>query len=214
MEIHRTLFDGNRFPIIHSYFGKITYHREKGNPCRILMSCDETYIYFVAHAYIHYSSAGTGLRALIDYYFFLRRYENEMDFELIKGELQKNGIVDFESKLRNPAKSFLFPETLSSVDAEELDYFIFSGVYGTGRQYMENRVSNWKTAHPKLSSAYYLKERLILTDEMADLHPFYSNHPKLRFLLAFTRPIKAIVTKPNTVIKEIRALKKYESKKK
>lgn len=210
IEMHRSLFDGERFANIQSYFEGKSYHISENNPMLIEMTCEENYIYLTAHAYMHYSSAGTGLRTLMDTYLFLRRYAVSMDFDFVQNELKQIGIAEFEQMQRNLALKFLHPNLLNEAEVSDLDVYIFSGTYGTKTRYIKSKVTRWRTAHPEGTKKQYLKDRLLLTDDMLRSHPFYAKHPFLKPLLGIARPVKAIITKPKDILKELSALKKFK----
>lgn len=210
IEMHRSLFDGERFPNIQSYFKGRTYHTSENNPMQIEMTREESYIYLTAHAYMHYSSAGTGLRTLMDTYLFLKKYAGSLNFDYVQNELKQIGIAEFEQMQRNLALKFLHPDLLNEAEASALDVYIFSGTYGTKSRYFKNKVTRWRNAHPEGTKQQYLKDRLLLTDDMLRFHPFYAKHPSLKPLLGIVRPIKAIITKPKDIFKELSALKKLK----
>lgn len=206
-EMHRTLFDQERFPQIQAYFEKKTYQSLPDDPYRWQMDVNDTYIYLLAHLMMHYSAGGTGLRSLLDIRLYLQRFEKEMDRSYLDSEFQKLGATDFEKKTERLAKNFLQPDTLSEQDREELDYYIFSGTYGTKRQYIRNRITR-KVGDARHYKLTYIKQRIIVPNNQLREHPFYLKHPKLRFVLATTRLTKAVVKKPKALLDELNELNK------
>ena len=133
--MHRTLFDPERFPNIQAYFDTIDYQSSDQNEYLLQTGVEDTYIYLVSHVFMHYLASGTGLRSLLDIRLFLTRYENEMDLSYIESQLKKLGADDFEKKIRNISNSVSEPGDLSDEDKSLLDGFIFSGTYGTKKNW-------------------------------------------------------------------------------
>lgn len=205
LEIHRTLFDSRRFSAIQAYFNQRRYEVSDSDPYQWRMDTQETYIYLIAHLYMHYQSSGTGLRSLLDIRLFLRQYEEEMDFSYIEAELKKFDADSFEKKIRSLSQRFLCPDQLSQTEQEELDYFIFSGTYGTRKQYICNRIARRSDGSAQ-GKWKYVRERFSVPDNQLKYHPFYIRHPKLKPLLATTRFVKAVFKKPKTILYELKDL--------
>lgn len=201
VEIHRTLFDRKRFPEIQSYFDAQKYSAEAEQPNHLHMTAAQTYIYLVTHAYIHYSTAGTGLRTLFDIFLYLKRYEHELDFSLISSELEKMSISDFEKKLRDLSQVFFSPDLLSSEDRKELDRYIFAGVHGNRSYLYKYSFLEYSAKKSSNSKLRYILHRLAPPDDPAE------DHRVLRPLHVVARPIKAIFTKPKTILQELKILK-------
>lgn len=205
IEIHRALFDSRRFPEIQAYFDQIRRKTSDSDPYLWQMETQDTYVYLIAHLYMHYQASGTGLRSLLDIRLYLRRYEEKMDFSYIEAQLKAFGADGFEKKIRRLSQRFLDPDQLSQEERKELDYFIFSGTYGTRKQYVRNRIARKSdgTARGKMT---YIRDRFSVPDNQLRLHPFYAKHPKLKPLLAATRFTKAVFKKPKTILSELKDL--------
>lgn len=206
-ELHRALFNWDHHSEYRAYFESLDYAPAGESPYHLKMSVSEMYVYLMAHHHAHYYSAGVGLRSLIDLYLFLRRYENELDETYIRSAFEQIGIGDFAEKTRTLAKRFL---TLQNPDDDEqaaLDYYIFSGTFGTKKQHLKNKVTK-ETDGSVQSKMQYLKKRLAVNESRIQRSPFYAKHPKLVPLMKITMPITALAKKPRAVIAELKALKK------
>lgn len=209
VEMHRTLFDRDYYKKKQAYFDAQNYQLNKDNPYLMQMTIAQTYIYLVTHMHMHYATTGIGLRSLLDIYLFLKDNKDKLDFEAIQNEMQEIGIANYEIKMRNLAEKFLYPDKLLPEEAEELDYYIFSGMSGKKQQLTENLISEWQAEHPNGTKLGYIRKRFALSDRMIRDDPFYSKHPKLLPLMYVTRPIKAVFTKPKALITEWTILKNH-----
>ena len=201
IEMHRSLFDKERVPAIDSYFNHKEYAPAESNQYLWQMDPEDAYIYLIAHMYMHYTSGGCGLRSLLDIRLYLQRYSAEIDPLSIEAELKKINAADFEKEIRQLAFSFLQPEKMSPEAQKELDYYIFSGTYGTKRQYIRNRIKRVTAASPQ-NRLGYIRYRLRVPNNQLINHPFYIKHPKLKPLLSAARIVKAVIKKPKALLLE------------
>ena len=81
VETHTDLFNNYIHPDFHAYFHGMNYALCQDSPYKKQMTPNEQYIYLTAHAFVHYSSAGTGLRTLLDQRIFLKRFGGELDIK-------------------------------------------------------------------------------------------------------------------------------------
>lgn len=211
-EMHRTLFNRFSYPEIQAYYDAKSYVNVSNGSYRLQMTVEESYIYLVAHAYIHYISAGTGLRTLLDIFLYLKRYKNELDPQAISAELKKLSIEDFERKLRELSDKFLAPDSLSEKEAEELDYYIISGAHGTGTVLNKNRIASFKRRKAHGTKFGYITYRLKPPSQVVGRHPFFSRHPSLIPILGVGRLVGASIKKPRALLNELKGLKHFSKK--
>ena len=209
VEAHHDLFDGEVYRTFYDYYKDKTYASSDENEYLCRMTPGEMYVYLISHAYIHYISAGTGLRTLIDLRLFRRRYKAETDSEAVVSELNALGTADFEAETRRLSERMFDPDELTAEESKLLDRYIFSAVHGTDRIFLQNRINRGLEAaeHGKLS---YLKARLNVTDQDVKRHPFFSRHPKMVWMLRVARPFKA-AAKPKRVFRELKLLRETEA---
>lgn len=205
LEMHRSLFNSDLQPKLHSYFEDKKYRCSDEYPYLWQMDLTENYIYLIAHLYLHYSTSGTGLRSLLDIHLFLRTHHNAIDFSAVRRETAKFGANTFEERIRHLAQVFLEPDTCSAEDKADLDYFISSGTYGTKRQFFRNRI-NESVDDSALSKIRYIKSRFTVSDKELHNHPFYSKHPRLKPIMKIPRLFKAVIKKPKTIALEMKEL--------
>lgn len=133
-------------------------------------SKEHFYIYFLIHAYKHFSIAGCGIRPLVDIYVYMKKHAADLDFAYVEQILSRIGLSDFEKKLKTLSfKLFENSEEgaeqtfsrLTDAEREMLCYLITSGTFGTTHKQMENdlkRLSKTK-APSSLTKFKYLLER-------------------------------------------------------
>lgn len=212
-EMHRDLFDDIYDPQVWRYFSEKTYLKSNaGYLCE--MSVEDMYIYLLGHIYQHYTNAGIGIRPLIDIYLYLKKYDSVMDRRYIEEELQRLGITEFSQMIENLSQKLWTPRSLTQKESEELDYFIFSGLFGNRRQFIHNKVNNAVGGPNGLTKLGYIRSRLKTSERKVQNSPFYSRHPRLAPLMKLTRPIKGVFTRRKEIMKELKELKNAKTKNK
>ena len=100
---------------------------------------DDEFIYMIYHAYKHFELAGFGIRYLIDIYYFLEKYQKEMNFTYIKQEFAVIGCNEFyERSLKLCMNGF--KKQMDDQDLKMLYYLLGSGTYGTVGQQVVNQL--------------------------------------------------------------------------
>ena len=175
-EMHRSLFGARHEEKINKYYKDVKKRlvRDKDKKCAFHFRPEDFYIYIVAHEYIHYSTAGTGLRSLIDTYVFLQKHN--IDWKYVNTEIEKLRISDFENQNRRLSLSLFNCEVLTSEDKSMLEYIINSGTYGTAENYIRHDIAKsgrcgYFLKRLTLPYAQMLEEYSIL-QKMPILYPF------------------------------------------
>lgn len=208
VEMHRSLVDGSLFPDLYQYFSKMTYAFIDDNSSCMQMTKEQMYLHLIAHAYVHDTLAGTGLRTLLDINLYLKAYSDQMNMEYILKETASMGLSEYEASLRELSEMLLSYDKMTPEEKELLDNYIFAGKYGNHSRYIHNRIDRVMKRNGKESKAGYIRKRLSYNQRNIENSPFYSKHPKLSPLLYITRPINAVFTRPKYIIEEIKQLKK------
>lgn len=136
-ELHRTLFEEGKFG---GYFAS-AWERAvcvEGNLFR--MREEDEYVYIIAHYYKHFSSAGAGIRSLADVYLLNKHRAPSFDRGYVNGVLEMLGLKAFEQKAVSIATAWLGEGDLTNTPAEDREYILSCGAYGTFDNYAENRV--------------------------------------------------------------------------
>ena len=210
-EMHNTLFNISvKKEIYDEYINiKDRLQKDEGNSFGYHFSDNDMYLYLTAHEYKHFQGSGTGLRSLLDTYVVLSGLGDRIDFGYIEAKTKKLGIDEFEQKNRALAMRVFKDDTLSSDEQTLLEYYIFSGTYGT----TENRLSNSVARNgggSKGKRRFLLKK---LFPPMNVIREWYPTFYKYRILLPFFPVYKiaeALTVKRNNTRKKIRILKKMK----
>lgn len=193
MQMHVELFGTGFEPRFNEYFGIIRQKLIQKIGFEYTFRPEDFYIYMLAHEYIDYHKAGTGLRSVIDTYVFLKRFTNELDWNYIDSEMNKLGIKEFETDNRSLCIHLFEKGPLTKADEEMLNYIITSGQYGN----LHNKVYNgvMQKGGGVFGMLRYIINRLILPmDVVKSSFPFFHKYKIcLPFLPVYriTRSLKA-----------------------
>lgn len=145
-EMHRGLMDDmdEDIPAFCAYYENPWLRaRQDGNePLRFLFSPADEYLYFLAHAYKHFSRAGCGVRFIADEWVLLGHYGEALFGPYLEGELEKLGLAEFDRLVRDMAQAVFGGEGEAprlTDDQQRLWFYLLGcGTYGT----TENRVAH------------------------------------------------------------------------
>ena len=167
---------------------------------------EDFYVYFLAHAYKHYSDGGTGLRSLLDIYVILK--ETSPDMVKVSAELEKLGMTDFESRFRSLSLDLFGGKELTEDELEMLSYMVSSGTYGTVQNSVGNKIS--KAGGGKIGKRRYIFNRIFPTmEQIENWNPFFYQHKiLLPFLLPY-RLLRGVFKRRASLTAELKALKKF-----
>ncbi len=144
-EIHRSLFSDLHEGPLFPYYKDIKDHLIKTDDCEYgyHFRDEDYYIYMLAHEYKHFSGGGTGVRSLVDTYIILQHFQDSYDWDYIAEELEKLELTEFERNCRELSEKIFARETLSDEEQEYLNYFIYSGTYGTLENSLEKALDKY-----------------------------------------------------------------------
>lgn len=147
-------------------------------------SKEDTYVFIILHAYKHYRSGGTGLRALTDVYVYNHAFP-DIDHRYLKREFEKLEIQVFEQHLRELSEIiFSKPDNIYRVEFTEeqqslLHYIIGSGAFGTSDNAVKNALKRYSGGKKITIKArlHYIFERLYPTDpRCVERYAYFYNH--------------------------------------
>lgn len=128
------------------------------------MTTEDSYLFFLIHAYKHYTHAGTGLRTVLDQYLFLNKEAGKMDWEYIKKELTTLSLTAFEQELKELGAALFSPHlsdiVLTGRNKQLYDEILGMGTFGTLEKRFQNQFyekSASKGSLPKRRYSYYFK---------------------------------------------------------
>jgi len=202
IELHTALFNKDYYPALGKYFGNIWNKLvlAPGKKYEYVMTDEDFYIYMTAHEYKHFSNGGTGIRSLLDSYVYRKKKADTLDMEHIRKELAQMGLAEFEEDNSFVADKLFSGEKLNRVEQEFLDYFIFSGTYGTHW----NRV---KRVTEEKGTLRFIRDRLFLPMVVVkNAYPFYYKHKYLLPLLFLKRVFRGMTTGRKLILNELNFL--------
>lgn len=217
-EFHHLLFSEVESKTLYEYYKDMESRlvKDKENSFRYDMTEEDFYIYLIAHEYKHFSQFGTGIRSLLDVLVFLRRYEETLDMDYVRRELEKLNISEFEEKQRKICKkldSDNFYRNLSENEEELLSCFLCGGVYGDYRTGIVNRMTgkigekNREVSKGK-KIKYIFKRIFPPIEYYRAAYPFFYKHRLLIPFCVVYRVFLALFKRNDFVKSELEALKK------
>lgn len=216
-EMHTELFGSGHESSMNDYYDDVKKRllKDEDNDFGYHFSNEDFYIYMIAHERKHFYYSGTGLRSLVDTYVFLNHFKDELDREYIDSELRALGINDYEKKSTGLSKKLFNGNMLTVEEKQLLDYYIFSGAYGTAENLVDNQIR--KINKKPFAKLDYLKNRIFVPISRnnpsyrlyAARYPkFYKNRRILPLLPAY-RLFSALKNSRKRIFMEIKALVKF-----
>jgi len=168
---------------------------------------EDFYVYFLSHAYKHYSFGGTGLRTMADQYVYLKAKEACLDWDYVYAELEKLGLTGYEKETAKLCKKLFSMERESSLDEKEqkeVAYYLSSSTHGSTEHYITNKVNELeKKSEGKHTKMVYWKERLFPDKETLQVYcPAAKKYKGLLLYAWVKRLFQAIFCKHKEIKKE------------
>lgn len=219
-EIHRTFArDEERMREAYKYYKNVkSMLLPTQGSTELVFGDDDFYVYYVFHSHKHFKYAGCGVRTLMDFWVYLSKEENKLNFEYVDREISKLGAYEYEKASTTLAKSLFSveperlydPDVLTDEERELFIYYVSSGTYGTQRNYVDNLIRNLsgKNKITRVGKFKYILGRLF--PKMEYYKSYYPLAYKLIFPIPFVwfcRLIKGIF-KIRTVGREIKYINK------
>lgn len=216
-EMHRGLMAGldEDIPELCAYYKNpwLRARRDPADPLRFTFSPADEYLYFLAHAYKHFSRAGCGVRFIADEWVLLGHYGDELSGSYLEGELEKLGLAEFDRLVRDMAQAVFGGEgevpKLTDDQQRLWLYLLGCGTYGT----LENRVANRLEELAKegksagAARAEYLGSRFIPSYEWCCCyHPVLRGRKWLYPGFLVFRALRGIAVHPGRLLGELRVI--------
>ena len=205
-EMHNELFTPAHVGKLYEYYKDVKERliKDDGNAYGYHFSTEDFYLYIIAHEYKHYARGGTGVRALVDTYVFLRKFHDSLDWNYIDAELAKLEMADYEKQNRELALKLFQEQNLSEEEQERLEYYIFSGTYGN----IENSVKNLIDEKGQGSKKRYIWLRLFPPMEHYKVwYPWAYKHKILIPVAWLYRSISGVLFRRKKLAAEFKYLK-------
>lgn len=185
-EMHTELFGIQHDTNVHDYYSGIKNKlvKDENKSYAYHFSDEDFYVYMTAHEFKHYSIGGTGLRSLLDCYVFVKGKGEFLNWDYITEQTNILEITDFEQKTRKLAmKIFTNPDSgeLYSEEKDILEFYLFSGTYGTMKSAVNKRFRTFTEQTGSTSKFVYILHRIFPPMEFyKQYYPFFYQH---KFLL-------------------------------
>lgn len=228
-EMHRALFGRTAKDVWQKYYSGIKEHLvlDEQKSFGYHMSDEDFYIYMVCHTYKHFIKKGIGLRALLDFFLYLRVKAGTMDWDYIQRECGTLGIADFEMESRvlcdkvfssERANSYgidAFKSLLSHKELTMLLYYISSGAYGNIENKIENDLKAYKQESGRsnfTAKMKYLLKRFFPGKEIYGRYTFYNKHRWAVPFFWFHRFINIVLSgeRRERAFREIKAVRFFD----
>lgn len=212
-EMHSSLFASAHIGKLYEYYQNIKQKliRDENSQYGYHFRTEDFYVYLTAHEYKHFTAGGVGVRSLVDAYIFMKKYGDSMNWDYLNAELKKLKIQNYEQKRRIIAEKIFNEQELSEKETAMLNYYIFSGSYGTRKNAIKHKVNRLG----KGSKAHYLFRRIFPPmEEIESYWNFFYRHKWLIPILWIYRPIKGLLTKRKKLFREIKYLCRSSGKNK
>ena len=209
-EMHHQLFQKSFDKVTNQYYENPWKYAlaDEHNPYLYHYSKEDEYIFFITHAYKHFSVSGSGIRTLVDVYVYIKN-NMSMDWDYILSQMKILKLDKFEMLLRNTAlHAFSLEEKMTTDEWNTVFYMINSGTFGTSynriKHYLEKVRTDEKSKNKKWC---YIKNRLWLDENTINEHyPFFYRYRWLRLFMPLYRVIKGILIHPRKIWTECRIL--------
>lgn len=199
LELHRDIVPiSSKF---YSYYQDIFHRSKKIDNSRYKMTDEDFFIFNLVHLYKHYTTAGCGIRMIMDMYVQYKNLIPALNKRILEQELEKLGLTEFYKEIIEIADKWFGKGSLDSFSKAEM-YILTSGAFGSS----DNKLSN---KHKGKTNTKYVISRLF--PPVAEMKNIYLILRKYSFLLPFFyvgRLICAPFTKAKKIKNEIEYMKK------
>lgn len=189
VELHRAMLDETyQVNYYDDIWNKVI--KKENKEYQYQLTNEDFFVYLIVHAAKHFSGGGTGLRIVLDIYYYLEKYK--LDFTYVYKELSKMNLDKFGNILINISNS-LFKNIKSDNNENEmlvLKYIISCGTYGTTENH--SAVSLEEEKLEKSKSKLIFRRLFPSYNTMKRRNPILAKIPILLPLFWFTRLIKGL----------------------
>lgn len=196
-EMHRFLC--MHIPTIDRYYEDVFARALPFDGSEYRQSDEDFYIYQTVHAMKHFTSGGTGLRTVLDYFIYLKN-KPALDRAYLEKELSSIGLWRFHRTMEDLAQAWFGGAPMTEDLARVSAYILKSGVYGT----TDNRVVN-ASGGRKSGFSYVLRRAFPPYGYMKQVYPVLQ---KCAILLPFCwlhRQVRALFRKHDHIAAELRS---------
>ncbi|MCR5430111.1 MAG: nucleotidyltransferase family protein [Eubacterium sp.] len=181
---------------------------DENNPCLKTMTATDYYLYHLLHFEKHYSMGGSGIRSIVDQYYILKSFKDQIDWDFVEDTLPKMNYVEFE-KMATDLAYALFEDGEMTEELEMSKNFIMnSGTYGTFEEYRKFEIERYrKELGIKTKKGYFFRRMFMERERMEFIYPSLKKYGWLLPFFWVHRLFKSIFTNRGKVKQELKGFK-------
>lgn len=185
-EFHSNLFDTQlkNFPDMSAYFENAWDYAEKRDGLCFEPKKEFHFIYVICHTAKHLSTSGAGIRMYLDTALFIKKYNDELDWDYIKKEFEKLGLLRFFNTVLTACEKWFcitarcdFDRTDDECTEALLNYTLEADLYGKMR---DNTVAKLRTKNKPSKISHIVK---MFFPPKSQIEQRYTFLKKMPFLL-------------------------------
>ncbi len=217
-EMHTELFSENYDKKIYAYYSDVRNRlvKDNGKNYAYHFTDEDFYVYMTAHEYKHYSGGGTGLRSLLDCYVYISKKGELLNRDYINRQIKMLGITDFERERRMLSEKVFSAPALAELTGKEtemLEYYLFSGAYGTMHNVVNSRMNMLSQKTGSNSKLRYVWSRIFPPmDFYKQYFPFFYRHKLLIPLAWAFRLVRGVTFRRKRVKNELHSVYRLNKK--
>lgn len=214
-EMHVSLFNILYKPHWNEYFDNIHSRliKAQSGSYEYKMTDEDFYLYFIAHSGKHYNECGIGLKFLVDLYFILKNYKEELDWSYVSEKLRYLELDDFEKTAKSlctklfASPVFVDKSCLDDAELEMLRYISKCGTYGVKTNKYKNELKRIDNSGSGSTKRKYYISRLFPDKGWYLLNcPFCAKHVWTRPFYTCWRVIRAVLFRREKIKKEYKII--------
>ncbi|MCQ2354414.1 MAG: nucleotidyltransferase family protein [Clostridia bacterium] len=209
VEMHRSLFESRMPDAAKPYLSQIFSLAEEKRPYQYALSAEDSYLYLILHTYKHFIYAGTGIRSVLDFYFFK---ELPMDRNYVTNRCKQFGIETFLREFEQLSEVWFSGAEAASVSEQLGNYIADCGVYGTDENKLHYEMRQVSTGRGGSKLKYILRRFFLPYHAMKSEYPVLKKLPILLPFFWIYRAFYALVHRRSKLSGEIQSLNHYDSR--
>ncbi|MCR5736239.1 MAG: nucleotidyltransferase family protein [Eubacterium sp.] len=181
------------------------------NPYLLHMTLEDYYLFHLLHFEKHYSMGGSGIRSILDQYYLMKAYQEQLDWNYINEILPKFQYVEFEKMCRDLAECWFGEGTMTEELKGPAEYIINSGVFGNFEQYQKWSFERYQREQGiKTKKGYFFRRMFMERERMEFIYPSIKKHGWLLPFCWIHRLFKSVFCNWGRVKMELKHFQKKE----
>jgi hypothetical protein len=168
------------------------------------MTWEDYYLFHLLHFEKHYSMGGSGIKAIVDQYYLMKKYRDTIDWDKINRILPKMNYVEFEQMCQDLAEVWFGEGEMTEKLAGPAEYIINSGAFGTFEQYQKWSYERYQREQGiKTKRGFFFRRMFMERERMEFIYPSLKKHGWLLPFCWIHRLFKAVLFNRGRVKMEI-----------